>query len=349
MADKKQNKKDEHEDNLEAVNMSLKQKYARILRNDIVHYRPLEMFKWDDLNDNNIMVYDTKLNFDSQRHDLQKQVTDILKEFNEAKKEHKETKEILGKLEATYQQLEAKDKVNHILSRINEVGRQKVLSSQKFLDQFQDKTPCDSVVVSIDIRKSTELMLKARKPELFSEFITELSHQLSTCIIENFGIFDKFTGDGILAFFPKFYSGEQAIIRAIKAATECHQIFNKHYNDSRHCFSVFIKDVGLGIGIDYGNVTLLNSSNELTVVGIPVVYACRMSGAQAGTTILNQPAKEEVERLSKVQTKFVETEINIKNEGVALAYMVELNKNVFESLVLPNWADEEPVKEQQPS
>lgn len=283
---------------------------------------------------------DIKIDFDNERHKLQKQLTDTIKELNEARKTHTETNDIFLKLEQTYNALEVKEKINHILSRINENGRQKVLNSPEFLDLFQDKTPCESVVVSIDIRRSTELMLKARRPDLFSEFITELTHQLSECIINNFGIFDKFTGDGILAFFPKFYSGDQAIIRAIQAANECHRIFQKHYNNSRECFSVFIKDIGLGIGIDYGNVTLVNTTNELTVVGIPVVYACRMSGAEAGKTILNQPAKEEVEKLNKNQSKFIETEINIKNEGVALAYMVELNSSVYKSLKSPEWMTE---------
>lgn len=307
--------------------------------------------KWATPQDMTRKIYfhdsDVKLDFDNERHNLQKQLTETIKELNEAKKTHKETKDIFFKLEQTYSELEVKEKINHILSRINENGRQKVLNSPEFLDLFQDKTPCESVVVSIDIRRSTELMLKARRPDLFSEFITELSHQLSDCIINNFGIFDKFTGDGILAFFPKFYSGDQAIVRAIQAANECHRIFQKHYNNSRGCFSVFIKDVGLGIGIDYGNVTLVNTTNELTVVGIPVVYACRMSGAEAGKTILNQPAKEEVERLNKNQAKFIETEINIKNEGNALAYIVELNSSVFKSLENPEWMTENCQKNQE--
>jgi len=126
-----------------------------------------------------------------------------------------------------------------------------------------------------------------------------------------------------LAFFPKFYSGENAIIRSLKAAEECHIAFKQHYDNSRDCFNVFIKDVGLGIGIDYGNVTLVNTSNELTVVGIPVVYACRMSGAKAGETLLNQPAKEELLAHCTTNLKISETEIQIKNEGTALAYKAE--------------------------
>jgi hypothetical protein len=41
-------------------------------------------------------------------------------------------------------------------------------------DKFENGNSYETVVVSIDIRRSTELMLKARKPELFSKLIFKL-------------------------------------------------------------------------------------------------------------------------------------------------------------------------------
>ncbi len=201
---------------------------------------------------------------------------------------------------------------------------------------FKDGEVYDSVVISIDIRRSTDLTLKARNPKLFSTFITTLTDKLSSVIISNYGIFDKFTGDGILAFFPKFYSGKDAILRALKASNECHKVFKEHYNSYRHCFNVFIKDIGLGIGIDYSEATLVNSARELTVVGVPVVYACRLSGAKAGQTLLNQPAKVELGDICHQLTKVSEVEIDVKHEGLALAYAVEINEKAFE-LEDPIW------------
>jgi class 3 adenylate cyclase len=232
--------------------------------------------------------------------------------------------------------LTTKEKINHILTRISEGAREKLLNTEVFQKLFENLTKHDTVVISIDIRRSTELMLKARTPELFSRFITELTFKLSQIIILNFGIFDKFTGDGILAFFPKFYSGEKAIIRAIKAAEECHLIFKEHYEESKDCFSVFIRDVGLGIGIDYGNVTLVNTRSELTVVGVPVVYACRFSGTMAGKTLLNNQAKQEVEKHCPNFASFEEAEIDIKNEGIATGYHILLDENAFD-IQNPNW------------
>lgn len=298
---------------------------------------------WKDISSPSI---ENRLKLNEEINELKKKLANTTKQLSDVTEDKKKVIDELNQLSAD---LQAKEKISHILPRINEDAKTRLLTSEDFLKLFKNGRTCDTVVVSIDIRRSTELMLKARKPELFSKFITELSRKLSENIISNYGIFDKFTGDGILAFFPKFYSGNEAIIRALKASEECHEIFNTHYHNSKDCFNVFINDVGLGIGIDYGNVTLVNTSNELTVVGIPVVYACRMSGAKAGDTILNQPAKEEIERLSSNQVKFTDTTIQIKNEGTAEVYKVDVNPSVY-LIPEPEWTkvNEEITKEEEP-
>jgi class 3 adenylate cyclase len=267
---------------------------------------------------------------------LKKEFNDNLKELELLENENKDKSEAIDRLKEKQEQLIAKEKVNHILPRICEEARKKLFESDDFKSLFADSTQCNAVVVSIDIRKSTELMLKARTPDLFARFITELSQKLSDAIIRNYGIFDKFTGDGILAFFPDFYSGSNSIYYALSAAKQCHEAFNYHYYNSRECFNVFLKNIGLGIGIDYGYVTLVNRNNELTVVGIPVVYACRLSGADAGVTLINQHAKEHLESLYKDQIEIVESDINIKNEGTAIAYSIKINEKAVK-VDKPDW------------
>lgn len=267
------------------------------------------------------------------RRNLENEINQLKNELLENQEKSEKDGEKITELE---EKLALKERTNHIVKRVCNEAREKLLTDPSFVEEFQNKKVCDTIVVSIDIRRSTELMLKARKPELYSDFITELSRRLGAIILENYGVFDKFTGDGILAFFPKFYSGKQAIKNALKAAYECHQVFFDHYNNSKSSFSVFIKDIGLGIGIDAGDVTLVNNQNELTVVGVPVVYSCRMSSAKAGETLLNIPAKEEVEHVFGNSAHLTETEIEIKNEGTALAFKSNFTINDIE-IEKPKW------------
>ncbi len=200
--------------------------------------------------------------------------------------------------------------------------------------------------MSIDIRRSTEMMLKAKNERLYAEFITSLCQELCAIILDNYGVFDKFTGDGILAFFPDFYSGPEAIYYALKAAEDCHKAFNVHYKANRHCFMTVLNEVGLGIGIDCGKAYLANINNDLTIVGSPVVYACRMSGAKYGETLLNQPAFELLGEKYSEYCEFTETELELKHEGRVLAYQVKFHHKPLD-ISPPNWdvLIEEPTKE----
>ncbi len=90
--------------------------------------------------------------------------------------------------------------------------------------------------------------------------------------------------------FPEFFSGKDAGYYALAAADACHATFEKHYRAHRNSFRSVLKDVGLGIGVDYGECHLVLVAGNLTIVGSPVVYACRLGGAPAGLTLLNQPA-----------------------------------------------------------
>ncbi|MCB9245825.1 MAG: hypothetical protein H6606_05290 [Flavobacteriales bacterium] len=269
--------------------------------------------------------FNKQLKLESEITELRGKLKESIDNLKAVKEDDEKKAKTIDELKKIQQELSKKERLNHILPRICEKARSIILDSEKFRNEFKNLRTCEAVVVSIDIRRSTELMLKARSPQLYSQFITTLANKLSNVILANFGVFDKFTGDGILAFFPTFYSGEQAILRALIAAEHCHQIFNEHYLASKDSFNIFIKDIGLGIGIDFGEVSLVNEHNEFTVVGVPVVYACRLSGTQAGTTILNLAAKKSLEDHLPGQAIFASVDIPIKNEGVALAYTASLN------------------------
>lgn len=246
----------------------------------------------------------------------------------------------IEKLKENAEQLSKKQTLQYLLARVHESAHSKLLGSDKtsveFRKRFEEPKPYSAVIMSVDIRRSTELMLKAKTPQLYADFITGLCAELTTIILRNYGVFDKFTGDGILAFFPEFYSGEDALYWSIKAADECHACFSQRYREKRNCFKSILVDVGLGIGIDYGVSHLVKIQDGLTVIGEPVVYACRFSGGEADQTLLNQSAYEAASSQFGEYINFQESDIEIKHEGKMLVYITTLSKKTYEPK-LPDW------------
>lgn len=191
-------------------------------------------------------------------------------------------------------------------------------------------------VLSVDLRRSTDLMLKARPAASFATFIRDLTTELRSAIIDSYGIFDKFTGDGILAFFPDFMCRPNPGLRAVSSAYKCHSVFNDIYRENYDKFSTVILDTGLGIGLDYGECTIIEMNGQLTVVGEPVVYACRLSGAPAGSVYANHPAYRHLLSQNSEYLEFDERELDFKHEGRMRAYNIRLNER-RPDLDEPNW------------
>jgi len=263
----------------------------------------------------------------SLKQQVSKQREDLLAEKARSGQAQKK----LESLTTTLEELQTKETLSFVLHRIHADARRVLLASREFQDKFLKGSSCKAFVMSVDIRRSTELMLKARSPQLYAGFITELCAKLREIILDSQGVFDKFTGDGVLAFFPDFYSGEDAGYRAVATAERCHEAFREHYSKSRGCFVAILKNIGLGIGIDYGDTHLVQVGDGLTVVGTPVVYACRMAGAIAGATLLNQPAHEEIFLKFSAYCSFDEDELEVKHEGLHLGYQVRLNGKKYSS------------------
>lgn len=314
------------------------------------HYRTGIYF--NDLIANDNPVFKSSIELDNEINRLNNERSNLINKLKDAEdeiKKHKRSKseieearrkqqEDLDKFKELNEEIQKKLDLGSLLTQVNNEARLKLFQDKNFLSLFTDTKNCNSFVLSIDIRRSTELMLKAKIPELFERFIVELSDKLSQIIIQNYGIFDKFTGDGILAFFPNFFSGEDAGLMALKSAIECHKVFNDHYKSNRHCFISVLTDIGLGIGVDYGNTYLVKMGGAYTVIGTPVVYACRMSGAQPGDTLLNQPAFEIIFKDYKQYFNFSEVTITIKNEGSTLGYKITSNGSKLD-IKKPKWTE----------
>lgn len=309
-----------------------------IVRSILEAYKPLNYSSaFQALGNTNLLgSYTQHDELETEISKLKLEIRAQAKALTEQTSDAKQKEKQIQGLEKNLRTLEEKQNLSHLLNRVGRNAQEKLLSSPDFKALFDRTTPCLAYVLSIDIRRSTELMLKAREPRLYAKFIIELASQLRNVILDSYGIFDKFTGDGILAFFPDFYSGVDAGYFAMKAASDCHQVFKTHYGDNRSCFISVLRDIGLGIGLDYGPVHVVQIGGDLTVVGTPVVYACRMAGADARHTFVNQPAFEELFERYSAFCDFEQKEIDIKHEGKTLAYDIVLNGKIYTPSI-PDW------------
>lgn len=264
-------------------------------------------------------------NLQSEINALDLKNKSILEDLQTKKEENEQFQQKILELQNNFESIERKNELAYLTNKISEEAIDYILKNPEFISRFSPSNDQECVVISIDIRRSTELMLKAKSPKAFTEFISNLTEGLKFIITKNHGVFDKFTGDGILAYFPDFFSGQDKLLYAIKAADECHIFFQNHYKNSRKLFTTVLKDTGLGIGIDLGTVNFARISEDLTVVGNAVVYACRLSSTEANTTLLNQSAFDDLNDTSIKQLNIKECEINIKHEGVILTYKVSGN------------------------
>lgn len=267
---------------------------------------------------------------------LQKEIQETLLKLEQERLSNASKSLILEELKQKVINLDTQNRLGFLLNRTIPKAHPFLTRPGDLSEHFLKGGEYKIIVMSVDIRRSTELMLKAKSPEKFASFITRLCSDFEFIIKQNYGVIDKFTGDGILAFFPDFYSGQDAAYWAIKSASECHHRFANIYRELRSSFSSVLSDVGLGIGIDYGSSHLVQMAGGLTVVGAPVVYACRLGSAPANCTYLNQPAFELVNSKYSPYCTVNETILEIKHEGKIVVYDVKLNKTPF-SPAVPNW------------
>ncbi len=238
-----------------------------------------------------------------------------------------------------YDDLEKKLKLVKYIKRVNESAADKILDDKDFADKFINTQDFCAVILSVDIRRSTELMLKCESPEVYVKFISVLASEFENAVKNRFGVYDKFTGDGFLSFFPDFYSGKEAIVNAVLCAADCREIFDTVFDEYKENFNLGHTVTGIGGGIDVGRVYAEGGDVEYSVVGSPVVYACRFSSAPSGHLYLTQNAKKTMDSVNAGRFSLVETSIPIKHENNMKAFDIAL-EGVFPekiSCALPDW------------
>ncbi len=147
-----------------------------------------------------------------------------------------------------------------------------------------------SIVVVGDIRRSQQLMEYVMDADGFSNLMGAFIQRSMELIHKHKGFFDKFTGDGFIAYFNEFLCGELGL-----DFVECFTGFVREESDfaatlfgglAESGLELTEKQTGLAIGCDIGQVDFRDVDNHFIAVGDSVVWAHRMSSAgEAGEII----------------------------------------------------------------
>jgi class 3 adenylate cyclase len=167
--------------------------------------------------------------------------------------------------------------------------------TDELLDSVLDGAPIEMFVMAADIRESTTLMKEAVRFELFAQVMDRFVSSVRQGIRRSGGWFDKFTGDGFLAYWivqpasPEEY--EERLVQTTgdvaHTANLLIDLFHRRVlEDFRSNSRNLSGGVGLSMGLDAGPGYIVKIADELTIVGSPVVGAVRMVNAAGPREIL---------------------------------------------------------------
>lgn len=140
---------------------------------------------------------------------------------------------------------------------------------------------CPVTVLFADIRGFTRFT-EQNTAEKVIETLNRIFQSLSQVVFKHRGTFDKYLGDGFMAFYGAPVAGEDDAKRAVDTAIEMQVLFR----DLRERSGDELRGLGLGIGLHSGEAVVGNIGSEkvmdYTVVGDVVNVAKRLQ-EQAGS------------------------------------------------------------------
>jgi len=183
-----------------------------------------------------------------------------------------------------------RDRIVELLEAHAPADWERRFDKDQLLDSVIEGEPIQMFVMAADIRESTMLMKEAVKFEQFAYVMDKFVSSVRQGITRSGGWFDKFTGDGFLAYWlVQSSSKEEFDERFVEAAGNMAltayslvELFHKRVlEDFRANSRNLSGGVGLSMGLDAGPGHLVQIAGELTIVGPPVVGAVRMVTAAA--------------------------------------------------------------------
>lgn len=157
-----------------------------------------------------------------------------------------------------------------------------------------------------DLRKSTFALEKAIDRKSHSAWLETLVRVLRSLTQQRRGVFDKFTGDGVLAHFPVYAferrNGPQAVKFAVENCVGCAwdmlAAANLCIDALQPNLSLRHKEFGAAVGVSFDDALWsIDTGGVPITVGRGVVEACRLSGGERGTVELTNAAYRRIEHL----------------------------------------------------
>jgi class 3 adenylate cyclase len=178
----------------------------------------------------------------------------------------------------------------------------------------EGSTPIEADVVVGDLRMSAIVLREAVKTSLYARFIIGFTEAVRSLANGSGGWFDKFTGDGFVAYWIRPQGQDPALTdvpefcRAVLPAAD--SLISNLRRNSRN----FPVGVGLSLGADSGPCELVLVGGALTLVGSPIVGATRMvAGAAAHQTLLNVYLGE---RMDRDRRRFADSGIQVERTSI---------------------------------
>ena len=147
----------------------------------------------------------------------------------------------------------------------------------------------ETVVIIGDIRKSQDLITYAVNSDTYRRNMVSYIENVRKIILENMGIFDRFTGDGFICYFNAYLSGrfkrdlyKSVVDVCVKIQNESIPFFNQWPQGLQKLSQ---EPIGLSIGIDSGKNNFMDD-RMMFAIGTPAVWATRMCAAGKASDII---------------------------------------------------------------
>lgn len=209
----------------------------------------------------------------------------------------------------------------------------------KLSDQYILKmSNTDTLVMVADVRRSQDLMTYGLSANFYREQILTFLSKVKAILHKKFAIYDRFTGDGFIAYFNKYVCDQNSKDYYEMMLNACKEIqefsFDFFDNWAKQLRKIPCEPIGLSIGIDSGSVSFKDIDNQLFAIGDACVWATRMCNAgQRGDIILNNIPYHKIADNS-TSGLYKELDATTKNGESFRAYRVIKMPSKFNALPL---------------